>query len=74
MIACQQLIQNHPETWKQATIHPFLQACQYVKQLEKQADQVLSEADQQTVKQAESAFVKIATLEKDFWQMAYSSS
>ena len=45
----------------------------YVQQLEKQADQALSQADQETAKSAESAFIQIATLEKDFWQMAYNN-
>lgn len=46
---------------------------EYVKQLEKQANEALLEADSETVKYAESAFVKIASLEKDFWQMAYQN-
>ncbi|MDR9404163.1 MAG: TenA family transcriptional regulator, partial [Halothece sp. Uz-M2-17] len=45
----------------------------YVKQLEKQANQALYEADQETQKYLESAFVKIASLEKNFWQMAYNN-
>ncbi|NBD32477.1 MAG: TenA family transcriptional regulator [Cyanobacteria bacterium] len=46
---------------------------EYVKQLEKQANQALAEVDQETSKYLESAFVKIASLEKDFWQMAYNN-
>lgn len=46
---------------------------EYVKLLEKQADQALFEVDSETAKHAESAFVKIASLEKDFWQMAYNN-
>lgn len=46
---------------------------QYVKQLENQADQALSNVDQETANQAESAFLNIATLEQDFWQMAYQN-
>jgi thiaminase/transcriptional activator TenA len=46
---------------------------EYVKQLEKQANQVLDNSDQETQKYLESAFVKIASLEKDFWQMAYNN-
>jgi len=46
---------------------------EYVKQLEKQANQALAEVDQETSKYLESAFVKIASLEKDFWQMAYKN-
>jgi len=45
---------------------------EYVKQLEKQANQALDDVDQETSKYLESAFVKIASLEKDFWQMAYN--
>jgi thiaminase/transcriptional activator TenA len=46
---------------------------EYVKLLEKQADQALSNLDGETQQQAESAFLKIADLEKDFWQMAYNT-
>jgi thiaminase/transcriptional activator TenA len=46
---------------------------EYVKQLEKQADQALSAVDGDMAGQAESAFLKIARLEKDFWQMAYQT-
>ena len=46
---------------------------EYVKQLEKQANQVLGKTDPETEKYLESAFVKIASLEKDFWQMAYNN-
>ena len=44
---------------------------EYVKLLEKQADAALAEADSEVEKQATATFVKIASLEKDFWQMAY---
>lgn len=44
---------------------------EYVKLLEKQANEVLSDVDAESIKYVEAAFVKIASLEKDFWQMAY---
>ncbi|MGK7871801.1 MAG: TenA family transcriptional regulator [Xenococcaceae cyanobacterium] len=44
---------------------------EYVKMLEKQADEALEKAPERSQRQAESAFLKIASLEKDFWQMAY---
>ncbi len=43
---------------------------EYVKFLEQLANEVLSMADEKTQAQAESAFLKIANLEKDFWSMA----
>lgn len=45
----------------------------YVKLLEKQADTALQNSDRETEKQAEAAFVRIASLEKEFWQMAYQT-
>ncbi len=43
---------------------------EYVKLLEQLADEVLSTADEKIQGQAESAFLEIASLEKDFWSMA----
>lgn len=45
---------------------------EYVKLLEKQADEELGMTSEEIQKQAEAAFLKIARLEKDFWQMAFS--
>lgn len=44
---------------------------EYVTLLEQQADQVLQSTEPEIQQQAEAAFLQIATLEKDFWQMAY---
>ena len=46
----------------------------YVKLLEQQADSALSTATATEQQQAEQAFLKVAQLEKDFWQMAFSAS
>ena len=46
---------------------------EYVKFLEQLANEVLSMAEQTTQAQAESAFLKIASLEKDFWSMAMAT-
>ncbi len=46
---------------------------EYVKLLERLADEVLSTADETIQTQAESAFLKIASLEKDFWSMAMAN-
>lgn len=46
----------------------------YVGQLEQQADEALRSASEEVQQQAEAAFVKIAQLEQDFWQMAYSAA
>lgn len=43
---------------------------EYVKLLEQLADEILSTADETIQLKAESAFLKIASLEKDFWSMA----
>ena len=43
---------------------------EYVKLLEQLADEVLSTTDETIQAQAESAFLKIANLEQDFWSMA----
>lgn len=48
-----------------------IQFTEYVKLLEQQADEVLADTDQEMDKHIASAFIKIASLEKDFWQMAY---
>jgi thiaminase/transcriptional activator TenA len=45
----------------------------YVKQLEQQADEALRSASPEVQQQAERAFLEIAQLEKDFWQMAFSA-
>lgn len=45
---------------------------EYVTLLEQQADQVLQPIDAEIQQQAEAAFLQIAKLEKDFWQMAYA--
>ncbi len=45
----------------------------YVKMLEKQADSALSSASSAAQTQAEQAFLEVARLEKDFWQMAFSA-
>ncbi len=46
----------------------------YVKLLEQQADSALSAASPTEQSQAEKAFLKVAQLEKDFWQMAFSAN
>ena len=46
---------------------------EYVKLLEKQADEALEVASETIGRQAEEAFVQIARLEKYFWQMAFNA-
>jgi thiaminase/transcriptional activator TenA len=46
---------------------------EYVKLLERQADFALEDVDAAVQQQAESAFLKVAELEKDFWQMAFNA-
>lgn len=46
---------------------------EYVKLLEQQADEVLATAPDTVQQQAEAAFLEVARLEKDFWQMAYAA-
>ncbi|MFM7427719.1 MAG: TenA family transcriptional regulator [Elainella sp.] len=46
----------------------------YVKLLEQQADSALESASGAVQQQATEAFRRIAHLEKDFWQMAYSAA
>lgn len=46
----------------------------YVKILEQQADSALAIADEATQKAAEQAFIKVAQLEKNFWQMAFTAN
>lgn len=46
---------------------------EYVKLLEHQADEMLRSASEEVQEQAELAFVKVAQLEKDFWQMAFAA-
>jgi formylaminopyrimidine deformylase / aminopyrimidine aminohydrolase len=45
----------------------------YVAQLQQQADGVLCSASDAVQQQAEQAFLTIARLEQDFWQMAFSA-
>lgn len=47
---------------------------EYVKLLEQQADEVLQSTSENVQQQAETAFLNIARLEKDFWQMAFSAA
>lgn len=47
---------------------------EYVKLLEQQADEVLNTAPETVQQQAETAFLKVAKLEKDFWQMAFNAA
>ena len=47
---------------------------EYVKLLEQQADQALKTASEPIQQQAEAAFLKVASLEKDFWQMAFNAA
>ncbi|MEM1239230.1 MAG: TenA family transcriptional regulator [Cyanobacteria bacterium P01_H01_bin.26] len=46
----------------------------YVDCLAQQADSALQAADDTVQAQAESVFLSVATLEKDFWQMAYAGT
>lgn len=46
----------------------------YVKVLEQQADSALTTASESEVAAAEKIFVRVAELEKDFWQMAFAAS
>jgi len=43
---------------------------EYVSMLQQQADESLQNASENMQKQAEAAFLNVARLEKDFWQMA----
>lgn len=45
----------------------------YVKLLEQQADEALQTASETEQHQAKDAFLKVAKLEKDFWQMAFNA-
>jgi thiaminase/transcriptional activator TenA len=47
---------------------------EYVKLLEKQADEVLITSSANVLKQAEETFLKVAKLENDFWQMAFNAN
>jgi thiaminase/transcriptional activator TenA len=47
---------------------------EYVKLLEQQADEVLKTAPKTIQQQTEQAFLNVAQLEKDFWQMAFNAS
>lgn len=44
---------------------------EYVTLLERQANEALQLADLETQQQAEAAFLQVAHLEKEFWQMAF---
>ncbi|MEN8447562.1 MAG: TenA family transcriptional regulator [Cyanobacteria bacterium J06555_13] len=46
----------------------------YVKVLEQQADSALAIADSATQQEAEAVFLKVARFEKDFWQMAFTTT
>lgn len=46
---------------------------EYVQLLAQQADESLQHASENWQQQAKSAFLEIARLEKDFWQMAYGA-
>ncbi len=46
---------------------------EYVKVLEQQADRALMTASEDERSQAREAFLTVARLEKDFWQMAFSA-
>lgn len=47
---------------------------EYVKLLEQQADEVLQTASETVQNQAEEAFLRVAALEQDFWQMAFNAA
>jgi thiaminase/transcriptional activator TenA len=47
---------------------------EYVKHLEQQADELLQTASENVHHQAEEAFLNVARLEKDFWQMAFNAA
>ncbi len=47
---------------------------EYVKLLEKQADEVVNNTSETFQRQAEAAFLNVAELEKDFWQMAFNAA
>ncbi len=49
------------------------QFTEYVKLLEKQADEGLKNASDTVIDQAEAAFLNVARLEKAFWQMAFNA-
>lgn len=46
----------------------------YVRLLENQADKALEAANSEIQHQAEAAFLRVAALEKEFWQMAYDAN
>lgn len=45
----------------------------YVKLLERQADEAMEQAEPEARNRAEAAFVEVARLEQAFWQMAYAA-
>jgi len=47
---------------------------EYVNLLEQQADEVLNTASGNVQQQAEAAFLQVARLEQDFWQMAFNAA
>ena len=50
-----------------------LEFTEYVRYLESQADEALQNAPEKVQQQAEEAFLQVARLEKDFWQMAFNA-
>jgi thiaminase/transcriptional activator TenA len=46
---------------------------EYVKLLEMQANEALTDGDPETEQRVREVFLRIAELEKGFWQMAYLS-
>lgn len=47
---------------------------EYVKLLEQQADEALQSASPAVQERTEEAFLRVASLEKDFWQMAFNAA
>lgn len=47
---------------------------EYVKLLDQQADEALQTSSEDVQHQAEAAFLQVARLEKDFWQMAFNAA
>ena len=46
----------------------------YIAGLEKAADDALRDSDEQERKRAETAFLEVVRLERDFWEMAWSGA
>lgn len=47
---------------------------EYCKGLEREADQALREGSEQERRQAEALFLEVCSLEREFWQMAYTAT